>query len=414
MNIVFFEDDKALDFEPLALSHPVYSLLFGCSKIYEKWVKALKPRRCSFVCRPYLSRTLESEGKGIKEPSGPSDFIFINGRFLPGNDAVSHIKSLRAGHSLASDDSLLAFRIDLESRPDLTGLLGLLHQSDVLLKIRSTFHEKSIKARSVNYLWDLVNINGDLISSEFKTFKTKAGNKGRINLRSGLIRKGNIFVAPGVEIAPQVVIDATHGPVIIERGTVVEPLTFIQGPCYVGPNCRIVGGKIREGCSFGPVCRVGGEVEKTIMLGYCNKYHEGFLGHSYLGEWINLGAMTCNSDLKNNYGQIAVTVNGIDIDTGQIKVGCFIGDHTKTGIGTLLNTGMTIGFSCNLYGGGLFTDRAIPSFSWGTPGNLVDYRLDRAMETAAASMNRRDVAFSEVQRKLFEAVHGLAKSRKKL
>jgi UDP-N-acetylglucosamine diphosphorylase/glucosamine-1-phosphate N-acetyltransferase len=253
-----------------------------------------------------------------------------------------------------------------------------------------------------------------LISSEFRTFKTKAGNKGRINLRSGLIRKGNIFVAPGVEIAPQVVIDATHGPVIIERGTVVEPLTFIQGPCYVGPNCRIVGGKIREGCSFGPVCRVGGEVEKTIMLGYCNKYHEGFLGHSYLGEWINLGAMTCNSDLKNNYGQIAVTVNGIDIDTGQIKVGCFIGDHTKTGIGTLLNTGMTIGFSCNLYGGGLFTDRAIPSFSWGTPGNLVDYRLDRAMETAAASMNRRDVAFSEVQRKLFEAVHGLAKSRKKL
>jgi hypothetical protein len=119
--------------------------------------------------------------------------------------------------------------------------------------------------------------------------------------------------------------------------------------------------------------------------------------------------MTTNSDLKNNYSQISVHVNGKSVDTDQLKVGCFIGDHTKTGIGTLLNTGISIGFSCNLYGGTLFTDQYINSFSWGTPGNLVEYKLDKACETAAASMKRRKISFGGIHRRLFSDIHGLAK-----
>ncbi|OGC94810.1 MAG: hypothetical protein A2W25_02995 [candidate division Zixibacteria bacterium RBG_16_53_22] len=409
MHIVFFEDDKFANFEPLSLSHPVFTLLCGTSKIYRKWMKALKPRGVSFVCRHYLSRILETEDKVVRGQDKPTDFVFVNGRFLPTRETIAGLKKLATGQSLVSDGTLLAFRIDLESRLDLSGRLGLLHQGDILRDIGNSFYKKETKGKAVNYLWDLVNLNGKLIDLEFGDFKSKSSNSRKAYPGAHLIDRKKIFVGPGVVIKPQVTIDASEGTVIIEKGTVVEPLTFIKGPVYIGPDCRIVGGKIREGCSFGPVCRVGGEVEETIMLGFDNKYHDGFLGHAYLGEWVNLGAMTTNSDLKNNYSQISVHVDGQSVNTGQLKVGCFIGDHTKTGIGTLLNTGISIGFSCNLYGGTLFGDRHIKSFSWGTPGNLVEYRLDKACETAAASMKRRNMAFGDIERRLFAEIHGLAK-----
>jgi UDP-N-acetylglucosamine diphosphorylase/glucosamine-1-phosphate N-acetyltransferase len=203
-------------------------------------------------------------------------------------------------------------------------------------------------------------------------------------------------------------IDASDGPVIIEDNTKIEPFSFIQGPSYIGRDCRIVGGRIRSGTSLGPVCRVGGEVEESIMLGYCNKYHEGFLGHAYLGEWVNLGALTTNSDLKNNYKGISVEIGGETVNSESIKVGCFIGDHTKTGIGTMLNTGINIGFSCNLYGAGLFADKRIPSFSWGVPGNLGRYRIDKAIETAEISIGRRGIKFTDIHKKLFEDIDNIA------
>ena len=142
-------------------------------------------------------------------------------------------------------------------------------------------------------------------------------------------------------------------------------------------------------------------------MGYSNKGHEGFIGHSYLGEWINLGAMTTNSDLKNDYGEIKVSLNGRVINTGSMKIGCFIGDHTKTGIGTLLNTGLVVGFSNNLFGGALFSDKEIGHFKWGMPGNLTDYRLDKAMTVAKAVMNRRGIVFDEDQKALFELISRL-------
>jgi UDP-N-acetylglucosamine diphosphorylase / glucose-1-phosphate thymidylyltransferase / UDP-N-acetylgalactosamine diphosphorylase / glucosamine-1-phosphate N-acetyltransferase / galactosamine-1-phosphate N-acetyltransferase len=144
------------------------------------------------------------------------------------------------------------------------------------------------------------------------------------------------------------------------------------------------------------------------MLGYGNKYHEGFLGHAYLGEWVNLGAMTTNSDLKNNYTEISVMVGEQSVETGRIKVGCFIGDHTKTGIGTLLNTGISIGFSCNLYGGDLFTDKKVKSFSWGTPGELVEYKIEKAIQTASSSMRRRNVEFTTLHERLFSDIAKLS------
>ena len=219
-----------------------------------------------------------------------------------------------------------------------------------------------------------------------------------------LYNANDIRVAGDAVIDGQTVLDAREGPIIIANKVRINSHTRIEGPCYIGPETQIVGAKVREGCSFGPNCRVGGEVEESVFLGYSNKYHEGFMGHAYLGEWVNLGALTTNSDLKNNYGNIRVDIGLGEMDTGLMKVGSFIGDHVKTGIGTLLNTGISIGFGSNIFGGGLVKDKFVPAFAWGGPEGYGEYRLDKALETALIAMRRRDVTMTAKCENVFKLV----------
>lgn len=405
MNVVFFEDQLYRNFEPLSLSHPVYMLLLGTSRIYTKWVKALGAREHSFLCRPHLAQIISAEtGRKVNTIPYDESVIFLNGRFLPSEKAIFAVKQLKPGEALVNGETLMCFSIPKsQTQPFINNLTELFNVESMEI-VRDSLKDKFIDIVSINYLWEMISLNGAMIRSEFAEIDTSFKSRAKASSKSAINIEGIVAMAADAKISPNVVIDTTDGPVIIDKGVVIEPLTYIKGPCYIGPNCRIVGGKIREGCSFGPECRIGGEVEESIMLGYCNKYHEGFLGHSYIGEWVNLGAMTTNSDLKNNYALIKVSSGGKIVDTGQIKVGCFIGDHTKTGIGILLNTGISIGFSCNLYGGGLFSERHIESFSWGTPGNLVKYELDKAMLTASSAMNRRDIDFGEPHKALFEGI----------
>jgi len=165
----------------------------------------------------------------------------------------------------------------------------------------------------------------------------------------------------------------------------------------------VVAGKVSSS-SIGHTCRVGGEVEESVFHSYVNKYHAGFIGHSYVGSWVNFGAMTTNSDLKNNYSGIRVTLNGDLIDTGSIKVGSFIGDHTKFGIGTLLTTGINIGVCCNIFGGTLITDKEVPSFSWGDSSGYQKYDVDKAVATANVTVGRRDVELSDQEESLLRKI----------
>ena len=400
MKLLFFEDSDYTNYYPLTLSRPVYMLLLGTSRIYQKWVNKLNPSDYSFICRDYLSDILSHEtGKTVNEIPA-EDFILINGRFIPDDDIISSIKNLKPGNALISNDKLIACCLSKALVDKNKSAFDSLVNEQETAELVKTLKSAKIQSTPLNYLWDFVNRNSEQITKEFEDFSKQDSSIDNSEKSIHTIGK-NIFVDKTVSIAPAVVLDASDGPIIIDKGTVIDSFSHIQGPCYIGPNCRIVGGKIREGCSFGPVCRIGGEVEESIMQGYDNKYHEGFLGHAYLGEWVNLGALTTNSDLKNNYKNIK-TNNGLnDIDTGSMKVGCFIGDHSKTGIGTMLNTGISIGFSCNIYGGALFTDKYINSFSWGTPDSLVEYQVEKAIETAKASMSRRNVEFTAFHAELF-------------
>src|SRR5207248_75825 len=171
-----------------------------------------------------------------------------------------------------------------------------------------------------------------------------------------------LLLSPTARRDPMVVADTSRGPVVINREAVVTAFSRLEGPCYVGPQTHVLGAKVRAGTTLGPNCRVGGEVEASILHGHSNKYHDGFLGHSYVGEWVNLGAGTHNSDLRNDYGEVTVMVNGRLVPTGLTKVGCFLGDHSKTGLGTLLNTGSNVGIFCNVLPWGL-APKYVPSFA---------------------------------------------------
>lgn len=407
MNLVFFEDYHYGKFYPLTLSRPACMLLCGSSELYRKWVDALKPDDYSFLCREYVADYLNLiTGRNVNElPKG--DLILINGRFRPSEAILEAVRNLERGQALSGDGDIVACRLPAECPSRLTESLMNLADAEAVGKALSFFSVKETEAHGFRYLWELINANANLIIAEFRNYDRGAGPglPGMKNVE--LVNGESVYVGSNSSIAPFVVIDASDGPVIIGENVTVEPFTFIQGPAYIGRDCRLVGGRIRSGCSLGPVCRVGGEIEESIMLGYCNKYHDGFIGHAYLGEWVNLGAMTTSSDLKNNYSKIRVAVGDETVDTESIKVGCFIGDHTKTGIGTMLNTGIAVGFSCNLYGAGLFTQPRIKSFSWGKPDKLEHYRLDKAVETAGASMARRHIEISSVHQKLFTHIRGL-------
>lgn len=253
----------------------------------------------------------------------------------------------------------------------------------------------------INYPWDLVAANAEELQRECTEGGTHAGV-----LYPGvqLVNPDAIHIAQGVRVKPGAVLDAEDGPIHIDADVLIEPNAVISGPCYIGPRSAIrPGATIREGTSIGPVCKIGGEVEGSIVHAYSNKQHDGFLGHSYLGMWVNLGADTITSDLKNTYGTIRVSLNGLPVETGQRFVGSTIGDHSKTGIGTILPTGCVIGVAANVFTSSS-VPKFVPSFAWLTDTGLAEYRVDKAVEIARTVMARRKVNLSEEEAALLEGI----------
>ena len=272
--------------------------------------------------------------------------------------------------------------------------------------------EEEVKAKVVRWPWELVELNaGELLrENEVRSEKLDAGSQklGSGRRREGKIERGvvvagerrKLHLEPGSRVWPAAVISTETGPVFIDRDAVVKPGSFVEGPCYIGTGTIIDGAKVRPGASFGPECRIGGEVQASIFQGYANKHHEGFIGHAFVGEWTNLGALTTNSDLKNAYQPVQVTFagrgskgegRGQTIDTGLLKVGCFIGDHAKTAIGTLINTGARIGTFANWFEPGL-SPKEIPAFAW---GGKARWPLGHVISNARKVMARRGVTMSE-------------------
>ena len=207
-----------------------------------------------------------------------------------------------------------------------------------------------------------------------------------------------VMLGDGAEVEPGVILDARAGPVWLDSGARVEGPARVIGPLFLGTGSTILGGSVGSS-SIGPGCKVRGEVASSVLSGFCNKAHDGHLGHSLLGRWVNIGAGTINSDLKNTYSSIRVRLPTEELNTDLLKVGCFLGDHVKTGIGTLINTGTVVGAGSNLFGGGM-PPAYVPPFSWGAGDELVEYRLDGFLDAAQAAMRRRDIELTNGMRQL--------------
>lgn len=217
---------------------------------------------------------------------------------------------------------------------------------------------------------------------------------------------GRPHIHPSVSVGPHVVLDTTNGPILIDEGAVIEPFVLITGPTAIGRQSRIrAGARIYGPTVIGPVCKVGGEVEDSIIHGYSNKQHDGFLGHSWIGSWCNLGAGTTTSDLKNTYGTITLDVPWGPVPTGRRFLGTLMGDHSKTAIGTMLMTGTVAGVSANIVAHGP-VPRFVPSFTWKDVGG-ERYAIDRAIDVARTVMARRNVVLTDADETLLRTLHAL-------
>jgi UDP-N-acetylglucosamine diphosphorylase/glucosamine-1-phosphate N-acetyltransferase len=418
--LFIFEDDQFDRFFPLTLNRPVYELLFGMRRIKDKIASLVPDADVVLLCRDYLGKVLEEKtGKMVNcfRVDEDDQILLVNGRLIPSSDFPALLGSSKESTLFMRGEEMVAWKGNGKAFKNLSPSFQHLYQKNQMAQLKSEINRVNVKMELIGYLWDLVTGNPGEIEEDFEKIKPALDFKNmfkhcQIDDQALMYDVENIFIGKGTEIDGHVVLDARTGPILIEENVQIQSLTRVEGSCYIGQGTILVGGKVKSGTSIGPGCRIGGEIEQSIFLGHSNKYHEGFLGHSYVGEWVNLGALTTNSDLKNNYGSIKVMVKGNLVDSGQAKVGAFIGDHAKTGIGTLLNTGVSLGFASNVFGGGMVKQKIIPPFFWGGAAGGETYRVDEAIQTAKIVLKRRNKELSSAEEDLFKKLFLLTENER--
>ncbi|MCS7305877.1 MAG: putative sugar nucleotidyl transferase [Thermoguttaceae bacterium] len=392
-------------FYPLALSRPIWELRCGITNLAEKLVAKLRPTTVACFVPPYMAEAYREQTSwpvnDLRQLAG-DELLLVHPRVKAEDFPVDGIPP---GHAVVSEEgTVLAARIG----PAELARLGT-GSIEALVESAKSLPRANVQLKLWNYIWDLILESPHQITKDFAALG-RSGIEGTVEQPSAIRgSRSELYIAPGVLVHPMVVLDAANGPIYIDEGAEIHPFTRIEGPCYIGKKSILLGCKCREGNSIGPVCRVGGEVEESIIQGYSNKYHDGFLGHAYVGEWVNLGALTTNSDLKNDYTNVSVILDGRrPIDTGSTKVGSLIGDHTKTSIGTLLNTGAHVGAMCILAATGKPLPKYIPSFAWFIEGVVTKGFGKQALyETARIAMGRRKRQFTEAQQAMWDAIYEL-------
>ncbi len=266
----------------------------------------------------------------------------------------------------------------------------------------------------INFLWDAIEYNSLSIVEDFNFLKQKFNQLPSVGTNVHLINHENIIIGNNCKIYPNVVLDAESGPIIIGDNVTIHPNVFIQGPVAIGSGSLVKSNShIYQGTTIGEVCKVAGEIENSIIHSFSNKQHHGFLGHSYISEWVNLGAGTTTSDLKNTYEPISVRIYNETFNTGRTFLGLICGDHTKTAINTTFNSGTITGICCNIYHSGLLP-KFIPSFTWGGDrNNSTIGSIQQAINTARTMMLRRNKILTDIEIEIMKLEYESTKSKSK-
>jgi UDP-N-acetylglucosamine diphosphorylase/glucosamine-1-phosphate N-acetyltransferase len=404
MRLCFVEDHAVAGLEPLTLTRPAYELTLGATSLGAKIARAVRvgpgPARRAALIRPYLAAIQRQRDPHTtindRDWLARGPVIVANSRWVPPSDFVLPAERPAWIGICQGQPAIAMVGPDLAARLEPQGVDCWF--DDLPANVERFDVHGDWLARP----WDLVSRNNECLVHDFQSERRRGVSNRHLATLALVGPSDRLSIHESARIDPYTVFDTTNGPITVESGVWVQPFTRVEGPCYIGRDTHLFRANLRGGVTLGPTCRIGGEVEASIVHGYSNKYHEGFLGHAYIGEWVNLGAITSNSDLRNDYGEVFVPLQGDPVATGQAKVGCFIGDHTRTGLGSMLNTGTAIGVMCNVLPAGPLLPKHVPSFSAVLYGRVAPgFPLEQMMATARIVMGRRALTFTATEEQLY-------------
>lgn len=381
MNYILFDGDVRNALLPFTYTKPVADLRVGILTIREKWENFLGG----------TTTTITEEYLEEKYPMVEmEENVLINASFLPTEILIENIKGLKPNQAIFKDEDVIAFyTTDTQEEVDFSRYEAIEFEGEVL-QIKNT--------------WDIFSLNAKAIKADFDLI-TEGRESEPIPETVNCINKENIFLEEGAKVT-FATLNATNGPIYIGRNAEIMEGCVIRGGLAMCENSVLkMGAKIYGATTLGPYCKVGGEVNNSVLFGYTSKGHEGYLGNSVLGEWCNLGADTNNSNLKNNYAEVKLWnyETGRFAKTGLQFCGLMMGDHSKCGINTMFNTGTVIGVSANIFGSG-FPRNFVPSYSLGGASGFTEYKTNKVFEVAEVVMKRRHIEFDDQERKILEHV----------
>jgi UDP-N-acetylglucosamine diphosphorylase/glucosamine-1-phosphate N-acetyltransferase len=380
MNLILFDDPLIrLNLLPFTFTRPTGNIRVGIMTIAEKWEKWLSAK-ASYKTEAYLQKKF-----GVKSTE---ENLLINGAVCPDPDLVKAVKDLPSGYFLVKGTLLIAAN---QPEKEMSG---------------SNTKEYGGEATVIDKTWKIFRENAGQIKSDFKLITAGRKSAGVQDKHTVVYGEENLFVEEGVSIKAAI-INAENGPIYLGKNSIIQEGAIIRGSFALCEGGHInMGAKIRGDTTVGPYSKVGGEVSTSVIFGYSNKSHDGFLGCSVIGEWCNLGADTNTSNLKNNYEPIKIWSHVLQTfeDTGLQFCGLMMGDHSKCSINTMFNTGTVVDVSSNIFGEG-FPRNYIPSFTWGGSGGLSTYRPEKALETSYRVMARRDKQLNEMEKEILQHVY---------
>jgi UDP-N-acetylglucosamine diphosphorylase/glucosamine-1-phosphate N-acetyltransferase len=382
MNYILFDDAHRSDLLPFTFLRPVADIRAGILTIREKWEFYLK-KKTSSLTEPYLSKKFPI----VKQEHN----VLINGSVIPNLELVDLIINIKPGQVLIKEDCLIAYHITDE---------------ELEKSVKSDMEEVDVNIPFIRIIntWDIFKLNDVLLHQDYEML-TRGRKSAPLNKTNNIIHPENVFVEEGA-LVDYATINATGGPVYIGRNAEIMEGSLIRGPFAILDHSVLkMGSKIYGATTIGPHCKVGGEVNNSVFFGYSNKAHDGFIGSSVIAEWCNLGAATNNSNLKNTYDPVRLWSYPDEtfINTGLQFCGLLMGDHSKSGINTMFNTGTVVGVFANIFGSG-FPRNFVPSFSWGGSSGFQTYNLKKALLVARQVMQRRDIEFTADEEEILTEV----------
>jgi UDP-N-acetylglucosamine diphosphorylase / glucose-1-phosphate thymidylyltransferase / UDP-N-acetylgalactosamine diphosphorylase / glucosamine-1-phosphate N-acetyltransferase / galactosamine-1-phosphate N-acetyltransferase len=411
MYLCLFEDSRVAHLDPLTLTRPPYDLRLGIRTLLQKAIEAFDGNASLLLhTRPHLAAVTANEHDALVNhiPDG-LDVLFVNGRLVvEEGELLERLKAAsrngEPGRVFVQGDVVVAAYVPgADKRFVASPALGR--------ELFDGLAEETVEgARLIEGLWDLVENTPQAVVTDYETlskgFNMYERTGTTIHESAVLVEPEQIYIAPGARIHPGAVLNAEDGPIFVDREAVVMDGAVIRGPSSIGAKATVKVHADLQACVIGPVCKAAGEMHNVTLHSFTNKAHAGFIGHSYFGSWVNIGAGTISSNLRNDYGTVSIYDAALNdyVDTGRQFAGLIMADHAKSGINAMFNTGSVVGVSCNVFGTG-FPERYLPSFTWVDAGNgFTTFRFDKALEVARAVMQRRDITLSEDDERMLRDV----------